>query len=268
MSTAAMAPAATLPPDVRWVNLAAQALFALAALLALVGAGWWAVRHPAWALAGISVHGDVRHQNAVAVRAQLASRLQGGFLTVDLLRVQRLFESLPWVRRAVVQRQFPNRLKVTLEEHQAAAWWGEAGGGRLVNRQGEVFEANPDDPQADEWLELLGPEGRSAEVLALYLALEPVLQPLQRDVQRLELTARGGWRLLLDGDAVVELGRGTPEEITARVRLWVGTLTQIAQRYGQQLEAADLRYPNGYALRLRGVTTLADKAAPTTPLQP
>jgi cell division protein FtsQ len=35
----------------------------------------------------------------------------------------------------------------------------------------------------------------------------------------------------------------------------VSTVGELSQRYQDDLEAADLRYPNGYALRLRGVTT-------------
>ena len=37
------------------------------------------------------------------------------------------------------------------------------------------------------------------------------------------------------------------------------TLTQVASRYGRRvsaMESADLRHDNGYALRLRGVSTL------------
>jgi cell division protein FtsQ len=37
---------------------------------------------------------------------------------------------------------------------------------------------------------------------------------------------------------------------------FVATVTQTASKFGRDLEYADLRYENGYALRLRGVTTL------------
>jgi len=64
---------------------------------------------------------------------------------------------------------------------------------------------------------------------------------------------------------VVELGRGTQEEVTARTQQFLQTLTQVAARYGRRPEAlvsADLRHGDGYAVRLRGVgTTSAD--APT-----
>ena len=77
-------------------------------------------------------------------------------------------------------------------------------------------------------------------------------------VDRLVLTTRGNWQLALDSGAVIELGRGTPPEVTARTKRFVQTLTKVASRYGRRPEAlvsADLRHGDGYELRLRGVGT-------------
>ncbi|RUP35749.1 MAG: cell division protein FtsQ, partial [Curvibacter sp.] len=44
---------------------------------------------------------------------------------------------------------------------------------------------------------------------------------------------------------------------------FVATLTQVTSRYGRRptsLESADLRHTEGYALRLRGVTTVSAEA--------
>ena len=59
--------------------------------------------------------------------------------------------------------------------------------------------------------------------------------------------------------AVVEMGRGTPEELKARLQPFVQTLPSVASRNGRKvaaLESADLRHENGYALRMRGITTV------------
>ena len=79
------------------------------------------------------------------------------------------------------------------------AWWGENGSGELVNTLGEVFEASPDD--ADNLPELAGPEGRSAEVWALYQTLQPVFARLEFDLERLEFGERGSWRARLHNGA-------------------------------------------------------------------
>jgi len=53
----------------------------------------------------------------------------------------------------------------------------------------------------------------------------------------------------------------SPEEIAARAQRFVQTLTQATSRYGRRPEAlvsADLRHADGYAIRLRGVSTLGN----------
>lgn len=251
----AMATPVSLPLDVRLMTLTASALGWAFVAMVLFATSWWAVRHPVWSVAAIEVHGDLTHQNTATLRAHMGNRLRGSFLTLDLVEVQAVFESVPWVRKAVVQREFPNRIKVTLEEHQAVAWWGNSGDGRMVNRQGEVFEAGADDDDTDHMPELWGPDGQAPRVKALHEKLGPVFAPLAASIQRLELTAQGGWRVGLDSGARIELGRGEPDELMARASRMVQTVEQVTRQHGRSLQAADLRYPSAYAVRLHGVTT-------------
>jgi cell division protein FtsQ len=250
------------PFDIKLMNVTATALFSVCVVLLLVSMAWWAVRHPLFAIAGIRVQGDVEHNNAVTLRANVAPRLAGNFFTVNLAAAREAFEAVPWVRKAVVRREFPNRLRVQLQEHRAVALWGTDGETRLVNSFGEVFEANAGDVEPDELPRLAGPQGQAAEVLAMYEALEPLFEAIDLGVERLSLTARGSWQLELDTGGVVELGRGTRQEVVARTQRFVQTLTQVTSRYSRRPEAlisADLRHGDGYAIRLRGVgTTGAD----------
>jgi cell division protein FtsQ len=192
----------------------------------------------------------------------MKNSLTNSFLTVDLQQVRRLFESVPWVRQAVVQREFPNRLRVTLQEHVAVAWWGQPGSGQLVDREGEVFDASPDD--ADGLPELAGPVDQSARILSLYQQLGSELGRLELPLQRLELNERGSWRATLANGARIELGRGTDEELMTRMHQFTATISQLTERYPGALQSVDLRYPNGYALRMRGVTTVTEDN-PKTP---
>ncbi len=260
-----------LPLDIRLMAWAANVLFALIAIIGLMAMGAWVARQPVWALGGVTVVGDVAHQDAVTIRAHLATRLEGTFLTVNLLEVQRLLEGVPWVRHAVVQREFPNRLRVQLEEHEAVAWWGEPGGDRLLNRHGEVFEAHPEDPLAESWSQLTGPDDRSGQVYELYERLKPVFARMGEEVRRLELDVRGSWRVRLASGAQIELGRGDAAILVQRVEQFALTVPTLTLRYGQRdIESADLRYPNGYALRMRGVSTLLEPppVPPTVPAAP
>lgn len=244
-----------LPLDIRLMTLATSVLGWVFAASALTVASLWAVRHPVWKVAAFEIHGDLAHQNAVTFRAHLGTRLRGSFLSLELTDVQKVFESVPWVRRALVQREFPNRIKVTIEEHQAVAWWGASGDSQLVNRQGEVFDASAEDDDTDQLPEFSGPQGQAAQVKAMYESLEPLFKPLGLGLTRLQLTEQGGWRAALDNGARLELGRGDTEELVERVSRFTQTVTQVTQRHGRRLETVDLRYPGAYAVRLHGVTT-------------
>jgi cell division protein FtsQ len=247
-----------VPTDVRLMNIAATALFALAIAGLLAAGGWWTLRNPVFALARITVVGDVTHNSAATLRANVAPHLAGNFFTVNLVAARQAFEAVPWVRRAVVRREFPNRLRVQLQEQKAVALWGDDGDTRLVNDFGEVFEANVGDVEGDDLPRLSGPDAQSADVLAMYRALKPLFEPLDLGVQGVALTARGSWQVELDNDAAVELGRGTVQDVTARAERFVRTLNQVTSRYGRTPEAlvsADLRHADGYAVRLRGVGT-------------
>ena len=248
-----------VPWDAKWMNALANLLLLGFFAMAVGAALWWALRHPSFSLQRITVDGDVAHSNEVTLRANVAPRLQGNFFTMDLAQARASFEAVPWVRRAVVRREFPNRLRVTLEEHQPVAVWGLESDGRMVNQQGELFEANVMEADVERMPRLMGPDAQSAEVLGLYRLLTPMFTPLNFELSSLELTARGSWRAQLEGGSVVELGRGQAVQVQERVLRLTQTLTQVASRYGRRasaMESADLRHDNGYALRLRGVSTL------------
>lgn len=254
-----MTPTLAPPLDIKLMNLTASVLFLVFACAALGTLGVWAARSPLFAIAGISVIGDVSHNNAITLRANVAPKLEGTFLTMDLGRTVQAFEAVPWVRRAMVKRDFPNRLKVMLQEHRAVAYWGVDGKARLLNNFGEVFEANAGEVEQDTLPRLDGPEGQAALVLAMYQALQPLFEDMDMAIDQFELTGRGGWRTRLDTGAVIELGRGPVDEVLARTTRFLKTMTQVTAKYGRKpeaLESADLRHEDGYALRLRGVTTV------------
>ena len=247
---------AQLPQDIRLMNALSLSFGMVFVFMVLALVTAWLMRQPLFRINAISVQGDVTHNNAVTLRANVAPRLSGNFFTVDLARTRAVFESVPWVRKAVVQRQFPNRLKVVLQEHQAIAYWGPEGDSRLVNSFGEVFEANQGEVESDELPQLNGPQGQASLVLQAYRMLAPLFERLDAVLERLELTGQGSWRARLDSGAVLDLGHGSLDEIQVRAQRFIATLSQVSSRFGRDLESADLRYSNGYALKLRGVTTV------------
>ena len=253
---------ASAPADIRLMNTIACVIGALAMLVLAAFVMVWVARQPIFAIRGISVDGDVTRNSVATIRANAVPRLTGNFFTLDLGSARRAFETVPWVRQAVLHRVWPNRLQVRLEEHRAAALWVATGSedesDTLVNSFGEVFEVNLGDVEDDALPTLRGPEGESAHMLAFWARLKQVFAPLDVGIDTLELSGRGSWRAKLDSGAEIELGRGSDNEVAERTQRFVSTVTQVTQRFQRPLEYADLRHNEGYAVRLKGISTTLD----------
>ncbi len=112
-----------------------------------------------------------------------------------------------------------------------------------------------------------GPVARADEVLVMQREMTPLLASRGLRVASLVLNPRGNWQLGVaqpgvrpvgQGAALIELGGGETAEVKARLQRFLDTATQVAAHHRRDLtalESADLRYAQGYALRLRGVST-------------
>ena len=257
------APASALPVDVRLMNAIAVVVFTLA-LAALLAAGFaWVARRPQFQFGDVRLEGDLQRNSVTTVRANAMPHLAGNFFTMDLAHTRAAFEQVPWVRRAVVRRVWPDKLVVALEEHQPVALWeGDENSDKMVNSHGEVFEANVGDVEDDSLPQFAGPEGTSAQVLEMYRRLQPMFLQLDAEVTALRLSGRGSWKVDLDNGAAIELGRGTPDEVSERTTRFIRTLPQVLHKFNAPLESADLRHAEGYAVKLKGLSVAADAKQP------
>lgn len=246
--------------DVQLMNGVSLLIFAVAALVLAAALVAWLTRASLFTIRSITLETELARSNLATLRASALPKLSGNFFSFDLDRGRAAFESVPWVRRAVVRRVWPNGLAVALEEHQPAALWqGEGGSERLVNSHGEVFDANLGDVEEEGLVTLSGPQGSSQAMLGMQRQLAEILSPIELRVETLRLSSRGSWRAELDSGATIELGRGLDADVAERAARFVRTLGTVQQRFAgagpRALLAADLRHPDGYALRLRGVST-------------
>ncbi|KQV87100.1 hypothetical protein ASC91_19690 [Pelomonas sp. Root1237] len=247
-----------------------NAVSALLVAALVATAAWgvlrWVVRLPAFNLRAIQVEGDVSRNSVASLRANALPRLHGSFLSMSLKDGRAAFEAVPWVRRAQLTRVWPMRLRVNLEEHRAAAYWEartdgadsatEAAAERaLVNSFGEVFQANLGDVEDETLPVLAGPAQTAGAMLQMWRALSPAAEKLGEGIDRLDLSGRGSWRATLGSGAVVELGRGSETDVVERFGRFAQSITQVTATYRSPLLSADLRHADGYAVKLRGVTT-------------
>ncbi len=248
--------------NVRQLNLAANALYALA-LAALVAAGGiWLAQRPSFALSALLIDGDTDHINTPTVRASVIGHLKGNFFTVDLDAARQAFEQMPWVRRASVRRVWPNALAVTLEEYKPLGTWGSD---QLVSVDGELFTANQGELD-DDLPAFDGPPGTAKEVVARYFDFKKWLAPIGATPDEVTLSPRYAWTVKLSNGTEIEYGRernaSTLEERSHRL---TAAWKAVTARWGNDIEYADLRYPNGFAIRAAGMRFIGDASGAGQP---
>lgn len=252
--------------DVRALNAIASALVA-AVVLAFIGSGvWWLSQRPMFTLRTVTVESmygmELQHVNKLTLRAGVVGRIKGNFFTTNLEQVRVAFESVPWVRKATVRREWPDQLIVEVEEHEALGTWGEDG--RLLSVKGDVFTANLAEADEDRALpELEGPEGSEKEVLARFAELRAWFAPLRLAPGKLSLSSRYAWTVKLDNGMSVALGREQDKTtLKKRVDRLVNIYPQLAELLPDGIQTVDMRYPNGLALSSAGLTVPSDAAKP------
>jgi cell division protein FtsQ len=262
------APRHPTPTSVVWLRRATTGLLVLLVVI-LLYAGLKAIAQSRWfAIEHMALQGDTQFHGALTVRANVLPQLTGNYFTLDLARAQKSFEALPWIRSATVQRVFPNQLQVRLTAHTPAARWESIGNSdansepvdieRLLNLQGELFEASGGTVDTDALPLLTGPDARAAEMWTTYQQLKTLLAAQQMTLSELALSAHNVWQAKLESGASLTLGGGTDAELLARTATWLGQWPAAQSKLnaaGRELQSVDLRYGKGFAVRVAGITT-------------
>jgi cell division protein FtsQ len=224
------------------LTLVAGVLCGLLALAACFGALYWLLLPERFPVSRVVVKGNLYNTTRAQIEAALP-HASGNFFAVELADVRAGVERLPWVRRVAVRRVWPAGLEVSVEEHVALARWGAGDEmSRLVNTYGETFSAKT----SQSLPAFVAPGGTSAEVTRRYQRFAEIVAPLGTGVERVVLTQRHAWQLRLGNGLHVMLGRDA-DLAEARLRRFVETYPSVEKR---KHEYVDLRYPNGFALRV------------------
>ena len=217
----------------------ANLLYALAAVLLVYAVLFLVVHLPVFPLRKVDVKGDLHHVNREQVQFIVGREMKGNFFTLDLNRTRTAFEKLPWVRNVNLRRRWPDKLEVTIEEHEVLARWGNAA---LVNTHGELFKAASNAVLP----EFGGPDDSALEVTRHYQEFSSLLKPLNLAPVRVTLSDRRALQLKLNNGLVVELGR---DKVRERLEKFVGVYDRTVAKLPHAVTYADLRYPNGFAVR-------------------
>ncbi len=235
-------------PDL--LNACAKTLYAFAAAGLIYAGAHAAIHSPLMPLRHVALQGRLDHVTREQAEGAARAGAAGTFFSADLDAVRHAFEVLPWVRKVEVRRLWPDGIQVAIEEHVVLARWGsDAQQKRLVNTYGEVFEGEL--PDAVPLPRFAGPAGSAEELTRHYGAFRRALAPLDIEPRQVLLSPRYAWQLRLSNGLTLELGRDQLKQpVLARLARFVAFYAQTLGQLNRRLDYVDLRYPNGFALRV------------------
>lgn len=165
-----------------------------------------------------------------------------GYFGQDIQEVKKRFLDIPWVKNVVVRKIYPNRLGITISEHQPAAHWND---GFYLSEQGTVF-ALPKDRFAGEGLPVLyGPDSEGKIVLEAWKKIKQDLTLRNLNLSSVAMDSRGAWTITLDNGVKLILGRG---DWLPKIDRFVSVFPNIEVPDGERLSYVDLRYEHGVSV--------------------
>jgi cell division protein FtsQ len=250
-------------------TLAGRLLAAVAAVAVFTGATWTTTRSPLLDVDHIQVSGGAL---VTADQAITGAGLRRGepMVSVDTAAAERRLERLPWVNTALVERAFPNTVRIHLTERVAAVTAARpAGGWVLLVSSGRVLAERPDRP--GDLPEVIGagappapgtPMAAAGPALAVVTALPDALRRQVTDAT-------------LEGEAVTlhtgvrEIRIGPPTQLPAKVAALSVLLTRVGSR---SVAFLDVRVPQAPVVGPNAPTAATSIPAPgrgaTAPVNP
>lgn len=249
-------------PIARAIRVSMRIATVLVLLATVVGAGTlvrrWVSSHRYFEVVAIEVRGAKAASPESIARAARIERGQNLWGVVPVLAEERLL-ALPRMRSAKVERTFPDRVTIVVEEREPVAVVLARSGPMLVDAEAAMFPALPGEPlEAYPYVTGLPatPEGMPAPWS---------VDRLRRAIRVVELwkTRGGGWPALSEirpeeGGDVVAFPEDNPmairfaKDVDAEQLSRLGTVLTLWRGREAQIAGVDLTMPGQAVLKLRG----------------
>lgn len=165
-----------------------------------------------------------------------------GYFEQDIQEVRAKLIAIPWVQDAIVRKIYPDRLSITLIEHQPIAIWNEK---RFVSAQGVAFSLPQERVNSRGFPILSGPDSQAKKVLDAWYKIQQDVASRQLVLKSVATDTRGSWTITLDNFIELRLGRG---DWLPKIDRFVMIFPEIEVPEGKRLAYVDLRYEHGAAV--------------------
>lgn len=186
------------------------------------------------------------------------------FWSFDVYQVRQKLLEDPILHSVDVEKVWPDEVHVLLKEVTPVARFGQQG---LITEEGHWVSLGQHFSELGDASNTLAEPRRKAlmalpqlvgEVQSRAALIEHyrLLRRMGWPIARLELTARGAWKLELHSGVMIELGS---QHFSKRVHK-VATIMQAYQDKMAEMQKIDARYPNGVAVKWRGTEEKTQQA--------
>jgi len=214
--------------------------------LAFVASGMYAKLMSAqeMPISTLTITGERTYSNDREVQLALSDLSSNeSFFSLNVANVKAMVEQVPWIEQATIRRQWPNGLSIHVTDQEPAAYWNSDS---LVNSKGVVFSA-PMTRINTPLPTFFAPNNVPNSVLKGYHALLPLFEAEGLALDRIELTERESWQLVLNDGTKLILGRGNTVMRNARIERFLRVYKHVIPN-DKLINYVDLRYDSGFAV--------------------
>lgn len=192
----------------------------------------------------LQITGERAYSNDQEVQLALSDlSTNESFFSLDVASVKTKVEQVPWIAQAAVRRQWPNGLSIHITDQQPAAFWNEQS---LINSEGEIFQAQMA-RITSPLPQFYGPNNVPKAVLEGYQALLPLFDSEGLAINRIELSERESWTVILEDGTQLILGRVNTVMRNARIERFLQVYKHVIPNE-RSINYVDLRYDSGFAV--------------------
>ena len=221
----------------------------------------WLYQPDSFPIKQVKLENQLKNQKSKELQVIASKAVNGGFFSLDIdkFRSELLF-SLPWVEEVRVRKVWPDKLLVSIKEHQPISRWVSIdklqknpeysqNDIELLSRNGVVFYPKLTDKQTKKFNRmavLSGPEMNAKIILETCVKINKSLKKLNSRVQQCGMNGRRSWLITLNNGIVIKLGK---ENVMQNLHQYIDVFSDQLSKYFDQVDYADLRFSNGFSVK-------------------
>ncbi len=215
------------------------------------------LRPGAFPIKELRLEGEFTNLHPDTVRTSVVGQLGDNYFSLDLGRIERAVEDLPWVYQATVQRSWPHGLTIQIEEQHPVARWGDKA---WLNADAQIIDLEKS-VDTRGLVSLRGPDAVAADAWSNFKVWSSALLEAEVEIESIDVDDRFAWSLTVSpvqSEHAFRILLGQ-EEHEPRISRFLYSYQALKSKI-DNLVSVDLRYPNGMAVIWRDVLEEGDVA--------